>query len=230
MKNCKDCGHSVSDTAKNCPKCGADLREWYEKIPRGAWLIFAVIAIVIGSKFSKSDKPQDSKNEETITETPASQNALDSIHNALKECQHKYSNSQNEIQQSDAYKEAIGSTQHIMFSYKGHFENWEGKIISISTLEKGGNTLILKITSSQNNSKITFKTPCSILGSCGIKEDNPVYDMVRGLKEGDDVLFSGQFLTDENGDIVEDSKTELGGILLPEFSVLFTSISLANTK
>ena len=228
MKTCKECKRLVSDSAMSCPNCGADLRNWIARIPIGfRVLIVIVIAIIIirDCHNNTTDETSNKKNEQTQTVAPAGQNVLLNIHEIILTANKNYSNAQNDIQRSDAYREAMNRIQNTMSQYGGKFENWIGKLIMIKTEKKGGQNLCIEILSSHNSTSIKFETPSSFFDDSGIKMNDPVYDMVRNLKEGDYVNFSGTFLIDKENNFSDESITESGGMRLPEFNIKFTGIS-----
>lgn len=222
---CKHCGNYVSVSAKNCTKCGNDLRYWFEKLSFKAICIILFIFLVpyIWNSYNKQKLAKIEETKNKLVTNPASQKELIEIHKIVDVSVGQYTHAENDIQRSDAYRQMIGEIQNVLIPYEGIFKNWEGRLLSITTIGKGGEKLSLRISTNAGNKSIIFKSYCEMFGECEIERNNPVYDMVRNLKEGDEILFSGKFVS-ENGKLSEDSFTEIGSILEPEFNVEFWEI------
>jgi len=68
MKNCKECGTEISGSAKVCPKCGKDQRNFFQK---HVILTIILAVIVLGIAFGGSG---DNKTNNTVaTSTPTTQ-------------------------------------------------------------------------------------------------------------------------------------------------------------
>ena len=49
MKRCKECGEEISSSAKKCPKCGKDQRNFFMKHPVLYTILIIIIIAVAGS-------------------------------------------------------------------------------------------------------------------------------------------------------------------------------------
>ena len=196
---------------------------------------FAILIICSGISFVNCTNTNETKKltNNTQLHEPSISNPLSSnkgdqqtlfnIHKTISYSIKKYQEAKNEIQKSDSYREMLNEIKSIMVPYNREFENWEGVIRTIQTLGKGGDKLQIMIETEYGGSTIHFKSYCTIL-DCGIDINSPVYNMVRPLNEGDKVAFSGKFLEDKSGVLLESSFTEIGAIRLPEFNIEFTQI------
>ena len=60
MKKCKECGEEVSSSAKSCPKCGKDQRNFFKKHPVLSVIgVLVVLGIILGSGGSSSNEPKN---------------------------------------------------------------------------------------------------------------------------------------------------------------------------
>lgn len=70
MKKCKECGEEVSSSAKACPKCGKDQRNFFKKHPVLSVIgILVVLGIVLGAGGSSSSEPKNTLNSGSNTNT-----------------------------------------------------------------------------------------------------------------------------------------------------------------
>jgi len=74
IKKCKDCGEEVSASAKACPKCGKDQRNFFKKHPIICVIgIIVILGIVLGTGASSGETKNtlnNATNVENNTQTP----------------------------------------------------------------------------------------------------------------------------------------------------------------
>ena len=102
---------------------------------------------------------------------------------------------------------------------------WVGTVSDMETTSDGNGILAVKLLGSSNITVKTWNNGLSDIGShtlipCG----SSLYDQVADLAKGDEVVFSGRFLSGDMDYIKESSLTEKGSMSSSEFIFTFTSI------
>lgn len=76
MQKCKECGEEISSSAKKCPKCGKDQRNFFMKHPAIYTILILVVVSAIASGSGEETTPT-SKTTLSTDNTSASQTAQD---------------------------------------------------------------------------------------------------------------------------------------------------------
>ena len=69
LLKCKECGHSVSRSAKNCPGCGAKMSR--QRTSAGTWLVFVLLMLVFYT-WSQIDESTPSRSTYSSPSTASS--------------------------------------------------------------------------------------------------------------------------------------------------------------
>lgn len=194
---------------------------------------FLVLMIISGAtsdktnpkdKTSTSDSQveQNQENEEKSTIGAPDQIAF---HTKLKEIKSKYNDAEGEMKKSAVYRDMVSYLQSYLKS--GNIQNWEGEITDIKTTE-GGKKVSVTIESNLNNNEIKYGTWNNELSDWGSNSMIPigskVYKDLENIKEGNNVVFSAQFVYDDKRGFKEQSLTESGFVEKPDFVLRFMSI------
>jgi len=102
----------------------------------------------------------------------------------------------------------------------GEVVNWRGNIKEIATTSQGAR-LVLKLPGSN----------CLIEShrEFGIPADSPAFELLKHLKSGDSLFFSGMLVPDKKDGFLELSLTESGGMSEPEYSLIFVALDQTRT-
>ena len=69
IKRCKECGEEVSSSAKACPKCGKDQRNFFKKHPIISVIgIVIILGVILGAGGSSQSEPKNTLNNGTNTD------------------------------------------------------------------------------------------------------------------------------------------------------------------
>lgn len=177
-----------------------------------------VVAGCTGSGQGQSDTPR-------VPEYPPSQQAFHALN---KSCLGAYDQGQNEIQKSLAFNNC--NQQRTQFAAQhGGIVGWTGTISDIST-DQGADVVTVSIEAEVDGFEIKFGTVnnrfSDMLSNSMITPNNPLFNVLAQMKEGDKVTFSADFLGDPEGKtgVWEGSMTERGSMSEPEFQVKFSDI------
>ena len=234
---CVNCGHPMEKGWNLCPKCGAKAytamppfaeqnysepapfkRNWYW------WLkllvIFAIMYVFYQFLMSYGAHEKQQTNPQNTQAVSVGVPEQTLFLRTMEQFNEKYQKADNEIKQSAIYRDQISFLKNYLGT--GEVSQWEGKIESIETT-KGGDFASVSI----KNRHISFVTPYSIIGDreSMIKIGSAVYKQLESLKVGDPVIFSGNFVPDDQTGFKERSVREKGFVNSPEFVFRFRSIS-----
>lgn len=189
--------------------------------PWRIWLAISAVFVMAGCTGSgqgQSDTP-------SVPEYPPAQQAFHALN---KSCHGAYDQGQNEIQKSLAFNNC--NQQRTQFAAQhGGIVGWAGTITDIST-DQGADVVTVSIETEVDGFEIKFGTVnnrfSDMLSNSMITPDNPLFNVLAQMKEGDKVTFSADFLDDPEGKtgVWEGSMTELGSMSEPEFQVKFSDI------
>ena len=157
----------------------------------------------------------------TITKTEPPKPAIEKPENqqrfekTIQEYVIKFSEANNELQQSTARKNRAKALQNLGFT---EAYNWVGTLTNISTDNEGNASVSVKLTSN-------IKLHTSYV-SRKIKHGSPLYNKLSDMEKGQRVNFSGSFIYERKDYFNETSMFEEGGMKSPDFSFDFTSVSV----
>lgn len=149
------------------------------------------------------------------------------FHALNKACGDAYKAGQNEIQKSLAFNHC--NQQRSQFAAQQSISNWTGIISDIST-DQGADVVTVDIESDAGDFEMKYMTVNNRFSDMNtnsmITPDNPLFDVLAQMKEGDKVNFDAEFLQHPEGKrgLWEGSLTEEGSMTEPEFNVRFTGI------
>jgi hypothetical protein len=107
-------------------------------------------------------------------------------------------------------------------------KGWTGTIENISTV-LGGDSGVLSIDVGHDIAVQTWDNWLSDLGDDTlIDTDSPLYTELATLREGDKVVFSGQFIGDGDTCIDEQSLLDANGMKTPDFTFRFAEVRKAS--
>ena len=96
----------------------------------------------------------------------------------------------------------------------------------MTTNSEGKATIEVKLEGSQSVVVQTWNNALSDHGSDTLIDNkSPVYNKISEMSEGDRVVFSGEFLSDDRVGIREASLTEAGSMTSPGFIVKFSDVT-----
>ena len=241
-KYCSKCGGAVINDSNFCSNCGkrftkkADLPNrdmnygaHAKKLIFLASICIFVLAIIFKmddnkktSVFSEAKRPAP----KLIDFSPQRQKEFTNMINKYKS---QYQSALNELQKTDLRKKR--DTDISLFTARDlSVSKWVGTISGIGTETDGKAYFTMLLTQSNiavktfNNSSSDSKYKTMVLPS------SPLYNSIFNLKNGDEVVFSGNFVRDEQAGILEISLTEVGKMKQPEFLMIFSSIEKTKVK
>lgn len=144
-----------------------------------------------------------------------------------KACEESYGKGQNEIQKSLAFNEC--NKQRSDFAAQHGISGWTGTIKDIST-DQGADVVTVDIEAEIDGFEMTFMTVNNRFSDMNtnsmITPDNPLFNVLAQMKEGQKVTFDATFLQDPEGKrgVWEGSMTEQGSMSDPAFNVKFSDI------
>jgi len=129
----------------------------------------------------------------------------------------QYGNGRNDVARSNTFNESNHWSASFMKEDNYRFYDWQGTLLTLSTT-KGGNEVAARINS--NN----------IMYIAELSSSSPAYQKMANVETFKKVRFSGVFKTKKDGSLMEDSITELGKMLNPEFKIDLTDISMDDSS
>lgn len=144
-----------------------------------------------------------------------------------KACDASYSKGQNEIQKSLSFNDC--NKQRSDFAAQHGISGWTGTIKDIST-DQGADVVTVDIEAEIDGFEMTFMTVNNRFSDMNtnsmITPDNPLFNVLAQMKEGEKVTFDATFLQDPEGKrgVWEGSMTEQGSMSDPAFNVKFSDI------
>lgn len=138
-----------------------------------------------------------------------------------------YENAPNEIKKSQIFNEANAETVRVALSSKERIDGWIAKVVSIET-SQGGDDVKIQL---QSPLKSLYRSETTL--GFGIPKNDPVYNQIAELKQGDLARFSGSLVRNpmtlkDPKPIFERSLTEEGSLEEPEYEVKISDIGKAH--
>ena len=242
LVSCKECKKEISDQANSCPSCGAP--NSIAEIPTGQknrsnWPGFIVSIFIVFALFLIVRKCSSKKSEEIGIDTNGKSVAVSKTGElfALPSDQQKFihiitdATASYEKVDNDLKKSSIRTSRKNALTnlFSGNFsiKNWIGIVHSMGT--NGGKDAYITLRINGTNIKIkTWNNSMSDIGDKTlIKHESKLYNIISELKEGDQVVFSGEFIPDGDDYISESSMTEEGSVCDPDFVFRFTELMMA---
>lgn len=176
LKNCKECGHQVSDKADSCPQCGARIKKG---LPRWVvWVVFIfVFAAIIGSCQDKSNSSANNSAENSTLSSPESVQ----INNTSKNWSYESSNDEMRGTKSSTAYTISKNKVDFAFPYSG------GSNLSLMVRNKAGQKdVIITISKGQ--------FLCGLIDGCEVNfkfDDGSVQSitMIGSDSHDSDILF-----------------------------------------
>lgn len=144
-----------------------------------------------------------------------------------KACEESYAKGENEIQKSLAFNEC--NKRRADFAAQSGISGWTGTIKDIST-DQGADVVTVDIEAEIDGFEMTFMTVSNRVSDMNtgsmITPNNPLFNVLAQMKEGQKVTFDATFLQDPEGrrGVWEGSMTEQGSMSDPAFNVKFSDI------
>ncbi len=142
MKNCKECGTEISSSAKVCPKCGKEQRNFFQK---HVILTIILVVIVLGIVFGGSGDKSTSNTVTTSTSTVQGEQQEEKKTEELLEVDYK-------VLWQDYQDNAIGADA----KYKDKMLKLTGEVEDINR-EIAGNPYVTFKVGTLQNVRLTFK-------------------------------------------------------------------------
>lgn len=104
-------------------------------------------------------------------------------------------------------------------------KKWTGEVEDVST-ELGGDNGVLSVVISDDVAVQTWNNSLSDMdANTLIKPSSDMYGVLADLSEGDNVVFTGSFISDGDNCLEEQSLLDESGMLTPDFSFQFDSVT-----
>ncbi len=238
MIKCRICETEIYEEAKACPRCGAPNKNkdgCLKIIAIGLAVLIVLIAIaLIRSKDSSSSgatvypsvsspvsSPIPSSVSSPVTgpavQLPSDEKQFIQI---VKDAQAASRSSRNDM----ARGSALANRSNALRSFELDVIEWVGKVISIDSNSDGLGVLVIEI-----DRGITVQTwnnsISDLLSDTLIEPGSTLFNTAASLKIGQKVMFSGQFIRDDETGAEEQSLSLRGKLEEPEFTFRFISIS-----
>jgi hypothetical protein len=125
----------------------------------------------------------------------------------------QYTDGRNDVARSNTFNESNSWSADFMKEDNYCFYDWKGTLLTLST-NKGGGSARGRIISGH------------IVYIIELSSSSPAYQKLANVDTWGDVRFSGVFQVKKNGILEENSITEVGKMLNPEYKVTLTDISV----
>ena len=107
----------------------------------------------------------------------------------------------------------------------GKIKDWTGTLKTLTTTSEGKAHVAVELPCEIPVSVQTWNNELSdIFDKTLIPQSSPIFDKIAELKEGQKVMFGGQFLPDDKNGFGEQSMSEAGSLKEPGFSFRFSNI------
>ena len=147
------------------------------------------------------------------------------FHTKLKDIESRYDAVENQMKKSKIARELRDYSKKYL--KKLTFSGWKGQLYTIAT-DEGGELVHISIKSNHNSQVIYYENHNNTLSDYDvnsmIKLNSKVYKQLENLEEGNNVIFSGKFVRDEDRGVSESSLTEDGWVTGSEFIIIFSDI------
>ena len=223
---CPGCKKEISEEATDCPNCGYSLAD--EKILKTRRFIWIFVALGFG--FLVVFALLEERNSKTQVH--------ESRQHELRYTLSKFRSSYRAATSNDLLQNTITDERNkFLCSFIGgepKVQDWTGRIKSI---RQGLSTLGAYGLNVSIDEAMTFLTLETYGGAPGerdmekfgtpsnIQPGSPLAGALAGLKPGDHITFSGEFILDRNGCAIERSVNTRGSFDRPQLLFRFTSIN-----
>jgi len=183
------------------------------------FVIFVLVIwfiIIIGNQFEGSSKIKNITAKNYHLFAPSDQIAFYDLNAKYKDI---YGKGQNEIQKSETYNKLTAERTAYINKIQYKINNWVGKI-SITTT-RGAPDVSIDVEAKISGVEIKYSNKY-LFENLTEKAGSPVYNQLKNIPSGSYVRFSGEFTKAEERTLF----TEIGSVLLPEFSVKFHDIQI----
>ena len=198
-------------------------------------LLCLIVFLAILSGCSSNDNNNQNQSQAGVQKNPMAQQEQflnqystpnqTAFHKTLDGFSQEYREASNEIKKSAVFRK---KRDYLLATVPtGKISNWVGTIKRIGTT-KGGDFAFVDIESDIAGYKISYKTWNNGLSDFSdntmIPLNSPVYNQLGNLNEKIKVVFTAQFIKDEQDGFKEGSITESGNVTDTEFIVRFIDI------
>lgn len=233
---CKTCGGDVSSAAKTCPHCGQKLKSnFFVKVIKTVgvilFLIF-IIALFIPEDLETSESSNDPDPVAADANSQAQTTEIDPrptdqilFLTAIADARSVSREASNDMQRGAALASRSNATCDLLPADK-RVKDWFGTIYSIDANSEGKGVLVVTIAdgvwvSTWNNA---FS---DVMTNTLIEPDTALFGDISSLSKGDNIVFSGEFFTDDQSCVSMQNFALSGKIDRPEFVFRFSSVSPA---
>lgn len=145
--------------------------------------------------------------------------------NVINDYKKMYEDAPNELKKS-ALRTERGIKLKEILNNSRKFDSWFGTVTEMRTTSKGNAHFAIEIDGTSISMGTMNSELSDLMDKSLITQNNPLFNVISELKEGDKVLISGEFLDSSKKDFVlEASLTEEGSMKNPDFLVKFTNVS-----
>jgi hypothetical protein len=227
-KVCKHCNQRTLANTSKCSHCGKSIRSVTKTIGIIvlALISVAVLVEVFSEDQTSSYSPANSQNimpikldhtKNEIKYPPQQEQFLDEINRS----QILFKKVINEIEEFEIKEERDITLRKMLPTFQAR--DWIGSIETIDITSEGG--VILSVSMPNSVHVATWNNQLSdLFDKTIIPNNSPIYDVIKMLKIGDNIIFSGSFLVNYDGNLYETSLTKKGSVLNPKFIFYFTEV------
>ena len=225
--NCKACGKSISSNASTCPDCGAKQK----KLTKIQWIGIVLGVLILIAIISSPDKSNEVTSQNTGESAKStSSKATVSVNKPESQLQFEevitkyitpYKKAKNELKKSSTRSSRKGELRNVINDFE--VQNWAGTINQLRTNTEGKAILSIRITPNIEV-KTSNNALSDVVSNTLIEQNSQLYNKLMELSVGQEVIFSGHFFNSDGDYIQEQSITEKGTMVNPEFLMKFTNI------
>jgi len=184
------------------------------------WIGGILFVLFVIGVFAPSEETTTKSKEVQSTEIPASQQAFI---NAVTSIMADYEKASNELKKS-AVRKTRRQKIRAALKEKRKVVNWVGTLKDMSTTSERNAYVSIQPEGSNFFIQTWNNEVSDFMDKTLIPESSTLYNAVADLDKGNKVIFSGSFVQSDDDFVGEQSMTEQGSMLDPEFSFRFSEI------
>lgn len=197
-------------------------------------VVACLVLMAIGAAQPRTSGASASSGASAIVATGGGQTAPARPANPLPDAQQKlgavvasyaaaYKDAENELKAS-ALRTQRKAAIETALAHELHVEGWQGTLDTLKTTNDGKAWVRMKATGgfrlSTHNNSLSDLTDHTLIG-----QNDPVFSVLAGLKEDDEVSFSGELFPGDKDGVQEHSLTESGAMRSPDFLIKITAVA-----
>lgn len=188
------------------------------------WIGGILFALFLIGMFAPSEETKTKNKEVQSIKIPASQQ---NFINAVTSVMTDYKSAPNELKKS-AVRKTRREKIRAALNGKRKVVNWVGTLKNMSTTSKRNAYVSIRPEGSDFCIQTWNNELSDFIDKTLIPEESKLYNEVADIEKGNEVFFSGSFVQSDDDFVGEQSMTEKGSMLDPEFSFRFSEIKNYN--